>query len=171
MTDNTVTLVIGHLNPDMDAIASAVGYAWLLNQGNTGRYIAGRPGDINKQTAFALQRFSAEAPPLVTDVNVDFPGEAGQTPRLVLVDHNEPIQVVAGGADADVVGILDHHRLNSVATSAPIFVHIEPVGSTATLVTELAIAQGLTLPPEVAGLLLCGILSDTMVFRSPPTPP
>src|SRR5688572_30568892 len=61
-------LVIGHRNPDMDAIASAVGYAWLLNEVNEVTYVAGRTGKVNDQTAFALERFGVEAPALVSDV-------------------------------------------------------------------------------------------------------
>src|ERR1700690_961680 len=61
-------LVIGHRNPDMDAIASAVGYAWLLNEVNDANYIPGRAGQVNAQTAFALDHFGVDAPMLVTDV-------------------------------------------------------------------------------------------------------
>src|SRR5687767_4383767 len=68
MVTQDTTLVIGHRNPDMDAIASAVGYAWLLNQKHGGGYTAARIGDINAQTAFALQHFNMEAPQLVSDV-------------------------------------------------------------------------------------------------------
>ncbi|HRE49242.1 MAG TPA: hypothetical protein PLD47_16055, partial [Aggregatilineales bacterium] len=61
-------LVIGHRNPDTDAIASAVGYAWVLNGGEGGRYSPGRTGEVNPQTAYVLKRFGVEPPPLVGDV-------------------------------------------------------------------------------------------------------
>ena len=89
--------------------------------------------------------------------------------RIVLVDHNEPGQAVAGLEEAEVIEVLDHHRLSTVPTAVPIRFQIDPVGSTSTLVTEHGRDAGLTFPPGVAGILLCGILSDTLVFRSPTT--
>src|SRR3954471_22275173 len=68
MNNSEPTLVIGHRNPDTDAIASAVGYAWLLNTTSPGAYRAGRAGELNAQTTFALKRFGLEAPPLVADI-------------------------------------------------------------------------------------------------------
>src|SRR6185369_8755352 len=68
MNNSEPTLVIGHRNPDTDAIASAVGYAWLLNTRQQGGYRAGRAGELNAQTTFALKRFGLEAPPLVADI-------------------------------------------------------------------------------------------------------
>ena len=68
MNDPETILVIGHRNPDTDAIASAVGYAWVLNVRDPGVHVARRTGKVNAQTAFALQRFGVEAPPLVADV-------------------------------------------------------------------------------------------------------
>src|SRR5213592_4124068 len=68
MNNPEAILVIGHRNPDTDAIASAMGYAWVLNQLDTGNHAAGRAGKVNAQTTFALERFGIEAPPLVTDV-------------------------------------------------------------------------------------------------------
>ena len=68
MTIPDSILVIGHRNPDTDAIASAVGYAWLLNQVSDASYLPGRTGQVNAQTAFALDRFGVDAPALITDV-------------------------------------------------------------------------------------------------------
>jgi manganese-dependent inorganic pyrophosphatase len=87
--------------------------------------------------------------------------------RLVLVDHNELTQAVAGADEADIVGVLDHHRLGNAATAAPIPFVVEPVGSTSTLVAEHCRREGAKPPADIAGLLLSGILSDTLVFRSP----
>ncbi len=91
--------------------------------------------------------------------------------RLVLVDHNEPPQVVPGLEDAELVEVLDHHRLGNPPTATPIRFHVEPLGSTSTLVAERAFAEGITLPAGIAGLLLMGILSDTLIFRSPTNTP
>lgn len=156
------TWVLGHLNPDTDSIASALGYAWVLQQiSASGTTIqAGRAGNLNDQTAFAMQQFGAPELPLVEQVD-------GQ--NVVLVDHNEYTQAVAGMENANVVEVLDHHRLGMPGTLVPITIHIEPVGSCSTLVYERAQALGQTLPRSYAGMLLSGILSDTLVFRSPTT--
>jgi manganese-dependent inorganic pyrophosphatase len=89
--------------------------------------------------------------------------------RLILVDHNELTQAVAGADEAEIVGVLDHHRLGNPPTAAPIPFVVDPVGSTSTLVTEYCRAKRLHPPRGIAGLLLSGILSDTLVFRSPTT--
>jgi manganese-dependent inorganic pyrophosphatase len=91
--------------------------------------------------------------------------------RLVLVDHNELSQAVAGAEEAEIVAVLDHHRLSNPPTAAPIPFVVEPVGSTCTLVAEQCRLRALTPPPALAGMLLSGILSDTLVFRSPTTTP
>ncbi len=290
MSTPETTLVIGHRNPDMDAIASAVGYAWYLNQ-NGGSYTAARTGPVNAQTEYALKRFNVDAPALVTDVRArvgdvlellpvlhrgqtileacqniartrraapildeankplgllsgaglfanlvdalssasvlalakefDRPADsavdegtvilngeefiADVSPqilrsdqddflvvdgngryvglsrksnllspprrRVVMVDHNELTQAVPGLEEAEVIEVLDHHRLNTVPTSIPIRFTIDTVGSCSTLVTERTIERNLVLPSGVAGLLLCGILSDTLVFKSPTATP
>ena len=87
--------------------------------------------------------------------------------RLILVDHNELAQAVTGADEAEIVGVLDHHRLGNASTALPIPFVVEPVGSTSTLVAESCRRQGATPPAEIAGLLLSGLLSDTLVFRSP----
>jgi manganese-dependent inorganic pyrophosphatase len=280
-------IVIGHRNPDMDAIASAMGYAWLLNHTRSEEYIAGRCGGVNKQTAFALERFGISAPLLIADVRarvsdimanvaslnenqtlleacqliartrrpapvldqhgkpvgllngaglfatfadalsstsvlalakefdrkantaldaesltlsaddfvqdiipqvmrndhddflvVDADGRyAGlvrkaallHPPRrsVVMVDHNELQQSVPGLEEAEVVEVVDHHRLSTIPTQVPIRFQIEPVGSCSTLVTEECLDLNHEFPAAIAGILLCGILSDTLIFRSP----
>jgi len=87
--------------------------------------------------------------------------------RLILVDHNELGQAVSGADEAEIVGVLDHHRLGNAPTSSPIPFVVEPVGSTSTLVAEACRHQSVEPPSEIAGLLLSGILSDTLLFRSP----
>lgn len=89
--------------------------------------------------------------------------------RLILVDHNELSQAVVGAEEAQIVGVLDHHRLGNPPTAAPIPFTVDPVGSTSTLVAEKCRDRALPPPVPIAGLLLSGILSDTLVFRSPTT--
>ncbi|HLY25740.1 MAG TPA: DHHA2 domain-containing protein [Aggregatilineales bacterium] len=286
---NPTILVVGHRNPDTDAIASAVGYAWVLNRRGDDSYTAARTGKVNSQTTFALERFGLEPPTYVADVwgrvrdlSEPLPSlRKGQTlldacqlvantrrpapvldendcpvgllsgadlfgnlanalssasvlalarelerpiesalegagtmlhdedhirdviagalrsnqddflvvdatgryvglcrktglltpPRrkIVMVDHNEPGQAVPGLEDAELVEVLDHHRLGNVPTTIPIQFHVDPVGSCSTLVAERGIELHSAIPDQIAGLLLCGILSDTLVFRSPTT--
>ena len=276
-----LTYIIGHQRPDMDAIASALGYAWLLGQTGDDKVVAARAGQVGAQAAFALGYFGTRPPRVLSSAAPTFGhvasaqepvtpdallGEAmsrlaqgerlvpvvdgegrllgGLTPlalaraytqvagglaraseqtcrayvedlptvpagdrirdrrgtmlrgggeeflvvgengrylgtasrrcllepprvRLILVDHNELSQAVTGADEAEIVGVLDHHRLGNASTAAPIPFVVEPVGSTSTLVAE-ACRQGGAMPPaDIAGLLLSGILSDTLVFRSP----
>ncbi len=91
--------------------------------------------------------------------------------RLVLVDHNELQQAVAGADEAEIVEVIDHHRLGTWQTRQPIPFTVDPVGSTATLVEERFGRAGVPLPAPIAGLLLAGILSDTLSFRSPTSTP
>ena len=89
--------------------------------------------------------------------------------RLILVDHNEAQQAVSALEEAELIEILDHHRLGNPPTNTPIKFTVEPVGSTSTLVTEQIIDSGLAAPPEIAGLLIAGIVSDTLNLISPTT--
>jgi len=87
--------------------------------------------------------------------------------RVILVDHNERSQAVDGIEEADVLGIIDHHRIADVHTQRPIMFRAEPVGCTGTIITELYHEAGIEIPREVAGLLLAGLLYDTLILRSP----
>ncbi len=282
--------VIGHVNPDTDSIASAMGYAWLLRQRDGADTVAARAGGLNPQTAWVLKTLGLEAPILLTDASPRFesvmlrldsirpdaqlgmawtlasrtggvapvvdedgkpygiihgyslfkyftetlgprPGDttvremmsapckdAADTtvpkfpanahirdflnrilwdetddywvvdenglylgiarqrdilnpPRLkiILVDHNEPRQSIAALEEAELLEILDHHRLGNPHTHRPIRFIVDIVGSTSTLVTEQTAEAGLSAPPALAGALLAGLLSDTLVLTSPTT--
>ena len=87
--------------------------------------------------------------------------------KVVLVDHNERGQSVAGIEDADIVGVIDHHRVADFQTRTPPFMRLEPVGATSTIVAKLFTEAGIPIPPSVAGALLSGILADTLLFRGP----
>lgn len=87
--------------------------------------------------------------------------------KIILVDHNEMDQAVAGLDDAEVVEIIDHHKLGTVETIKPVNVRNQPVGCTATIIYQMFIENGIDIPKEVAGLLCSAILSDTLMFRSP----
>lgn len=284
--------VIGHINPDTDAIAAAMGYAWLLRERDGTEAIAARAGALNPQTAWVLKQLKLDAPILLTDASPRFEsitirldslhpnaplgmawtlasktggvapvvdedgkpyglinglslfqyfsetlgprpgdttvremmsvqcGEAADTsvpkyaanlhirdmlnkilrdeyndywvvdenglyfgvarqrdalnpPRLkiILVDHNEPRQAIAAIEEAELLEILDHHRLGNPHTHQPIRFTVDVVGSTSTLVTEQTADAGLAMPPNLAGALLAGLLSDTLILTSPTTTP
>ncbi|MCL4505068.1 MAG: DHH family phosphoesterase [Chloroflexi bacterium] len=91
--------------------------------------------------------------------------------QLILVDHNEASQAVSGLAESEVLEVLDHHRLATINTTIPIAFHIDTVGSCSTLVAERMRMARLTPPPGVAGMLLSGMLADTLIFTSPTTTP
>ncbi len=286
--------VIGHVNPDTDSIAAALGYAWCLRERDNRDAVAARAGAINPQTSWVLKKLELEPPMLLNDASprfeavtrrldtalpdaplrdawaiatrtwgiapvvdedgtpfglvtgaslfsylsqvvgphprrqetpiseiLDLPckdvcdtevpkfkvgarikdslnrilrqegddfwvvGESEQyvgvcrqrdvlnPPRLqiVLVDHNEPRQALAHLEDADLLEILDHHRLGNPSTHTPIRFTVDIVGSTSTLVSEQIEDAGLAAPPPIAGMLLAGLLSDTLVLTSPTTTP
>jgi manganese-dependent inorganic pyrophosphatase len=284
--------VIGHVNPDTDAIASAMGYAWLLKERDGEDTVAARAGPLNPQTTWVLKRLGLDSPELLTDASPRFETIArhldttspdsplmeawsianrtwGVAPvikensypyglvtgpsmftflnhlvglhprrqemriadilelpcreatdtnvpafqagsrirdainrilrqegddfwvvdengvyvgicrqrdvlnpprlRLVLVDHNEPGQALGSLEEAELIEILDHHRLGNTSTHVPIRFTVDVVGSTSTLVSERIEEAGLSATPEIAGLLLAGLLSDTLLLTSPTT--
>ncbi len=145
-------IVIGHKAPDTDTVCSAIVYAAIKG------YKAATPGELNEETAWVLNYFKVPAPPLLQNA-------AGK--KLVLVDHNEPAQVVDGADQAEIIEIVDHHKMNFVCNT-PIYVHVEPVGSTATVLAK-KYADWVKNNPTYAGLLLSAVLSDTVIFKSPTT--
>ncbi len=286
--------VIGHVNPDTDSIAAAMGYAWLLKERDSMDTIAARAGAINPQTTWILKRLGLEAPFLLTDASPHFEAvcrrfdsitpdsplsdawviasrtggiapvvaEDGSAiglitgfslfqylsklvgphpeqkemritdllnqncleacdkrvpcfqsstrirdvlhrilreeyneflvvddkglymgvtrqrdvlnpPRIkvILVDHNEPGQALGALEEAELVEILDHHRLGNHSTHIPIRFTVDIVGSTSTLISERIEDAGLSAPPALAGVLLAGLLSDTLILTSPTTTP
>lgn len=290
MTDRIY--VIGHVNPDTDTIAAAMGYAWLLRERDLADTVAARAGAVNPQTAWVLKKVGLDAPMLLNDASprfeavtirldtalpdaplrdawaiasrtwgvapvvnedgtphglmtgtslfglvselvgpnpqrrdmriteiLDIPchdacdheipkfvvnsrirdslnrilreegddffvvDEKGlymgvcrqrellNPPRLkvILVDHNEPRQAIANLEEAELLEILDHHRLGNPSTHVPIKFTVDIVGSTSTLVSEQIEEAGLSAPPPIAGVLLAGLLSDTLILTSPTT--
>lgn len=91
--------------------------------------------------------------------------------EMVLVDHNEKSQCVDGFEEADILGIIDHHRIGDMETTGPIYFRNQPVGCTATIIYDMYNEYGVEITPQTAGLLCCAILSDTLKFRSPTCTP
>ncbi len=94
-----------------------------------------------------------------------------ERPQVVLVDHNERGQSVTGIEEADVVGVIDHHRVADFQTRTPAFMRLEPVGASSTIVAKLFAEASISVPQPIAGVLLAGILADTLLFRGPTTTP
>ena len=286
------TYVIGHVNPDTDSIASAIGYAWLLHERDGTDAIAARAGAMNIQTLWVLDRLKQEPPFLLSDASPRFETVArrmdttlpesvlrdawviasrtggvvpvvkddgcphglitgltlftflgemvGPNPKrqemriseildvpcheatdisvprfpagsrirdalarvfreernhflvvddeghyvgvcrqrdllspprlkVVLVDHNESEQSIGSLQEAELIEILDHHRLGNPSTRMPIRFTVDVVGSTSTLVSERIEEAGLSAPPKIAGILLSGVISDTLLLTSPTT--
>ena len=93
------------------------------------------------------------------------------TRKLILVDHNELSQAVQGADEVEIIEIIDHHRIGSLVTQHPILFRNEPVGSTSTIVADCYFRQGVDMPRNIAGLLLAGVVSDTLNLTSPTTTP
>ncbi len=148
--------VIGHRAPDTDSVCSAIAYARFKREVEGVDAEAVRADEINPETEYVLKYFNVSIPPLLEDA---------KGKKLVLVDHNEFSQAVKGVEKAEIVEVLDHHRID-FKYPEPLLFHVEPVGSTATLVTKKYFERGVKIPREVAGILLAAILSDTVVFRS-----
>ena len=94
-----------------------------------------------------------------------------QKRRIILVDHNEATQAVEGFDQAEILEIIDHHRIGSLETSGPVYFRNQPVGCTATIITQMYDENDVEIPSQTAGLLLAAILSDTLAFRSPTCTP
>ncbi|MDO9463664.1 MAG: manganese-dependent inorganic pyrophosphatase [Deltaproteobacteria bacterium] len=144
--------VIGHKSPDTDTVCSAIAYAKIKG------YTPATPGPINEETAFVLNKFG-----------VPVPQELGSAEgkKLVLVDHNEATQSPDDIAKAEVIEIIDHHKMN-FSNPNPIAILIEPVGSTATIIAK-KYKDVVAKDKALAGILLGALLSDTVVFKSPTT--
>ena len=286
--------IIGHVNPDTDSIAAAMGYAWLLKERDAFDTVAARAGAINPQTTWILKRLGLDPPILLTDASPRFEAvcqrldtvapdgllreawaianrTGGVAPvvsddgmpvglitgfslfqflsrlvgpypdrkemqipellnqncleacdkkvpcfqsslrirdvihrilreeyneflvvdekghylgitrqrdvlnppriKVILVDHNEPGQALGSLEEAELIEILDHHRLGNQSTHIPIRFTVDIVGSTSTLDTERIEEAGLSSPPAIAAMLLAGLLSDTLILTSPTTTP
>ena len=156
--------VTGHKSPDTDSIAAAISYSYLKRQLGMDA-VAARAGEPNKETKFALDYFKVEAPVLLTSVARK--SESDEKTKIILVDHNESKQCVDGIKDADVLELIDHHRLGDFETESPIFILIRPVGCVNTVIFGLYKQNGVIPSKEVAVMMLSAIISDTVLFRSP----
>lgn len=94
-----------------------------------------------------------------------------QKKQVILVDHNEKSQAVDGINEAEIIEIIDHHRLGSLETMSPVYFRNQPLGCTSTIIYQMYQEKQVEIPPTIAGLLLAAIISDTLMFRSPTCTP
>jgi len=154
--------VVGHRNPDTDSVAAAVSVAYLYKQWKGVEATPCIQGKVSLEAVFALDKCKIKTPELLKDAK-------GR--HVILVDHSDREQAPENIDQDFLVGIFDHHKLGGLSTSAPPEIWIRPVGSTCTVVKELYDFAKQTIPPDIAGLMLCAILSDTLMFHSPTTTP
>ncbi|RTR38707.1 manganese-dependent inorganic pyrophosphatase [Shewanella canadensis] len=149
--------VVGHKIPDSDSICGAIALAYLKNQIGEAA-IAARLGELSPETAFILEKFGFEAPEFKTS----YAGE-----EVYIVDHSELTQAPDDIGEATIVGIVDHHKLGDLTTSTPLECWIRPVGCSNTIIKMMYDFHGVEIPANIAGIMMCAILSDTVIFKSP----
>ncbi|MCR5976480.1 manganese-dependent inorganic pyrophosphatase [Gordonia jinghuaiqii] len=152
-------LVFGHRNPDSDAIGAAIGLARLEAAlgADTEAVALGHP---SRETAFALDHFGLDAPRVI---------ERAAPSEVMLVDHNERQQSVADLDEVTILKVIDHHRVANFETTAPLYMRVEPVGCTCSILTRMYAENGVDIPPDTAGIMLSAIISDTLLLNSPTT--
>ncbi len=150
--------VIGHQSPDLDTVAAAISYAQFKNLlEKTDKYVPMVSGEINKLTKYVLEKFSFKAPQILSDAT---------NKKIILVDHNEVSQMVNGGEKADIVEIIDHHKMN-FSYSKPIPILVRAWGSSCSIIWCLFQSKTLNVDENLAGLMLSAILDDTVIGKSP----
>jgi len=148
--------VAGHKSPDTDAICAAIAYAEFKKKRGMDA-VPVRLGDLNPETQFVLKKFGIPVPELMTDAT-------GK--KLIIVDHSETTQSPDNFDKAEIIEIVDHHKIGDLTTPNPIFFLSMPVGCTCTVIKILYDYFGIEIPKEIAGIMLSAILSDTVMFKS-----
>jgi len=151
------TYAFGHKIPDSDSIVGAIAISYLKNQ--LGEDVTpARQGDISAETQFILDTFDGKLPELVTSV-------AGH--NVYIVDSTDKIHFQDDIDEATILGIYDHHKLGDLTTSTPLEMWIRPIGCSNTVIKEVYDYHGIEIPKDIAGMMMCAILSDTVIFKSP----
>lgn len=147
---------LGHKNPDSDTVCAALSLAHLNTQRGT-ETLAVTQGKINPETCYILDRYGMEVP----EIKTSFAGE-----KVFLVDTSDLTQLPDDFKEAEVQGIVDHHKLGDVTSSSPLECWIHPVGCSCTVLKDMYNFYNIDIPQEIAGVMLCAILSDTVIFKS-----
>ena len=150
--------VFGHTTPDSDSIVGAISLAYLKNQISKDNYIPSRQGEISPETKFILEKFDGDLPLLKTS----YAGE-----KVYIVDTTDLALLPKDIKEATVVGVVDHHKLGDLTTSTPLECWIRPVGCSNTIIKEMYDHYNVEIPKNIAGMMMCAIMSDTVIFKSP----
>lgn len=149
--------IFGHKIPDSDSIVSAIAMSYLKNKLGV-KATAVRQGDINPESQYILDKFNLQAPELKTSFAKE---------EVYLTDFSDIAQAPDDISEATIVGIVDHHKLGDLTTSTPLEAWIRPVGCTNTIIKEMFDYYEVEIPKDIAGAMMCAILSDTVIFKSP----
>lgn len=149
--------VVGHKVPDSDSICSAIALSYLKTTLGEPT-VPARLGELSPETKFILERFGFEEP----ELKLSYAGES-----LYVVDHSDRVQGPDDIDEATILGIIDHHKLGDITTSAPLECWIRPVGCTNTIIKMMYDFHDVEIPKDIAGAMMCAILSDTVIFKSP----
>jgi len=149
--------VVGHKIPDSDSICSAIALSYLKTTLGE-ETVPARLGELTPETLFILDKFGFEQPELKTS----YAGEG-----VYIVDHSD-IELAPDDIDqATILGIIDHHKLGDLTTTSPLEIWVRPVGCTNTIIKMMYDFHNVEIPKNIAGAMLCAILSDTVIFKSP----
>ena len=152
--------VVGHKNPDNDSIMAAYTFAYLKNTlDQENEYIPVRLGELPAESAMLFEEYGKNAPALIERVS--------EGDKVILVDHNERGQAIDGLEDAEIVEIIDHHRIADITTASPITFLNMPWGSTTSIITMLFDHYSIEIETDIAAFLLSAILTDTVILKSP----
>ncbi len=153
-------IVVGHKNPDTDAVVSAIAYAELKKSLDYKNIKPVVQGELNNETKFVLEKFNIPTPELKTEVEDE---------KVILVDHFEKAQAINNANEENIIEIVDHHKIGDIKTSKPIFSLTMPLGSTATIIYLLYKYYNIKMSDSIKGILLSAIISDTVILKSPIT--
>ncbi len=149
-------IVFGHKNPDTDSVCAAIAVADLKSKAG----VEAKPamqGEINPESKFVLDKFGVAYPEGIN---------SGAGKEVFLVDHSDRSQCLDDLDQAEVLGIVDHHKLGDVTTPNPLECWIWPVGCSCTVIKAMYEYYGVEIPKDIAGIMVCAILSDTVIFKS-----
>ena len=154
--------VFGHQSPDTDSTGSPIIWSWYLNEKKGLSAVPKLLGEPNTEALFVLSRWGFEKPAIINSIN--------KGDSVIIVDTNNPAELPENINDADIQGIIDHHKLvGGLETPVPIDIIIRPLACTATIMFDLMGEDVTEMPDPIKGLALSCILSDTLEFRSPTT--
>lgn len=149
--------IFGHKNPDTDSVASSISLSYLKNKLG----YSSEPkilGKLNNETKFILKKFNIPSPDIIESIDDNI--------NVILVDHNELSQSLDGLNKDKIVEIIDHHKVN-ISLNNPINIITISTGSTCTIISMLYHYYNINIPKNICWLLLCGIISDTLLLKSP----